>query len=483
MAPCQKHWLCGIPGSTPSSGDFPHVWCLLNELTRNLVAACGWVESLRVGCFMASFCCDQGKVVSRHFGCECSANLSWVTSSPLIHWASFQAATVLRGRNSWGTAPGLILPPQMIPCCVFHSLNALKSCALKSTSNTLFYFLLLPDGDTACMAVWDLQALQQCAFPQFQTLFHGHSNGRPPSALRTLKFFLIQTEAFLHYSAHLLPAHCKHFLLPQMYGLCCLIDLPSKLESLDILTLITSAICHDLDHPGYNNAYQVSICLPFLFWSDPHGIESSCLCKEAMTWVLQLQWSFLRMLFLPINSLNAFIPRIFCWETYHLTEKMVSCLQAETFAISLQEMKGDLCLRYPNELSSEWPLTHILQFSNGQPSDLYYDSQSGWIHFVNMPLRIGSWGICMFPLQGHIDRIYCNCSIWTLCIVKAPPMLHKFCQVVACLICVIWINYRKHYPLICEAEAKKQADSQVLLPCLIIGCQGSPLEHCSAIYM
>ncbi|KAK7089357.1 hypothetical protein V1264_024828 [Littorina saxatilis] len=51
--------------------------------------------------------------------------------------------------------------------------------------------------------------------------------------------------------------HC--FMVSQMmYGLIWLIDLPSKLEPLDVLTLLTAAICHDLDHPGYNNAYQIN---------------------------------------------------------------------------------------------------------------------------------------------------------------------------------------------------------------------------------
>ncbi|XP_012944447.1 high affinity cGMP-specific 3',5'-cyclic phosphodiesterase 9A isoform X2 [Aplysia californica] len=51
--------------------------------------------------------------------------------------------------------------------------------------------------------------------------------------------------------------HC--FMVAQMmYGLTWLIDLPSKLDTLEIFTLITSAICHDLDHPGYNNAYQIN---------------------------------------------------------------------------------------------------------------------------------------------------------------------------------------------------------------------------------
>ncbi|BFZ23543.1 hypothetical protein BsWGS_26583 [Bradybaena similaris] len=51
--------------------------------------------------------------------------------------------------------------------------------------------------------------------------------------------------------------HC--FMVAQMmYGLVWLIDLQSKLDPLEVFTLITSAICHDLDHPGYNNAYQIN---------------------------------------------------------------------------------------------------------------------------------------------------------------------------------------------------------------------------------
>ncbi|XP_074653981.1 high affinity cGMP-specific 3',5'-cyclic phosphodiesterase 9A-like isoform X2 [Tubulanus polymorphus] len=44
----------------------------------------------------------------------------------------------------------------------------------------------------------------------------------------------------------------------EMYGLTWLIDLRKYLDDLDILVLITSSICHDLDHPGYNNAYQIN---------------------------------------------------------------------------------------------------------------------------------------------------------------------------------------------------------------------------------
>lgn len=43
----------------------------------------------------------------------------------------------------------------------------------------------------------------------------------------------------------------------QMYGLIWLTDLRNKMDSVDLLIMLTSAVCHDLDHTGYNNAYQV----------------------------------------------------------------------------------------------------------------------------------------------------------------------------------------------------------------------------------
>ena len=42
-----------------------------------------------------------------------------------------------------------------------------------------------------------------------------------------------------------------------MYGLIWLTQVPSKVQDCDVLVMLTSALCHDLDHPGYNNAYQV----------------------------------------------------------------------------------------------------------------------------------------------------------------------------------------------------------------------------------
>ena len=43
-----------------------------------------------------------------------------------------------------------------------------------------------------------------------------------------------------------------------MYALVWCIDLPSKIGDMETLILLTSCICHDLDHPGYNNIYQIN---------------------------------------------------------------------------------------------------------------------------------------------------------------------------------------------------------------------------------
>ncbi|XP_008550613.1 uncharacterized protein LOC103573353 [Microplitis demolitor] len=51
--------------------------------------------------------------------------------------------------------------------------------------------------------------------------------------------------------------HC--FCVAQMmYAIAWAVDLPSKIGHLEVLILIVSCICHDLDHPGYNNIYQIN---------------------------------------------------------------------------------------------------------------------------------------------------------------------------------------------------------------------------------
>ncbi|XP_078093154.1 high affinity cGMP-specific 3',5'-cyclic phosphodiesterase 9A-like [Mustelus asterias] len=51
--------------------------------------------------------------------------------------------------------------------------------------------------------------------------------------------------------------HC--FCVTQMmHGMIHLCNLKDQLSMTDIVILMTSAVCHDLDHPGYNNAYQIN---------------------------------------------------------------------------------------------------------------------------------------------------------------------------------------------------------------------------------
>ncbi|KAK2551247.1 High affinity cGMP-specific 3', partial [Acropora cervicornis] len=66
-------------------------------------------------------------------------------------------------------------------------------------------------------------------------------------------------EVFRNYNAT--PFHnFRHaFCVTQMmYGLIWLTRMPSHVQDCDVLVMLTSALCHDLDHPGYNNAYQVN---------------------------------------------------------------------------------------------------------------------------------------------------------------------------------------------------------------------------------
>lgn len=42
-----------------------------------------------------------------------------------------------------------------------------------------------------------------------------------------------------------------------------------KLSQMDVLVLMTAAICHDLDHPGYNNTYVLELFLTLPFKSAP----------------------------------------------------------------------------------------------------------------------------------------------------------------------------------------------------------------------
>ena len=41
----------------------------------------------------------------------------------------------------------------------------------------------------------------------------------------------------------------------QMFTMIHLCKLPDKVTKKDLLVLMTASVCHDLDHPGYNNTY------------------------------------------------------------------------------------------------------------------------------------------------------------------------------------------------------------------------------------
>ncbi|XP_012288294.1 uncharacterized protein LOC105704027 isoform X2 [Orussus abietinus] len=75
--------------------------------------------------------------------------------------------------------------------------------------------------------------------------------------LSTLRNFLF--EVYNNYNE--VPFHnFRHcFCVAQMmYAIAWAVDLPSKIGYLEVFVLIVSCICHDLDHPGYNNIYQIN---------------------------------------------------------------------------------------------------------------------------------------------------------------------------------------------------------------------------------
>ncbi|KAK0176535.1 hypothetical protein PV328_000660 [Microctonus aethiopoides] len=75
--------------------------------------------------------------------------------------------------------------------------------------------------------------------------------------LSTLRNFLYET--YNNYNE--VPFHnFRHcFCVAQMmYAIAWAVNLPEKIGDLEVLVLIISCICHDLDHPGYNNIYQIN---------------------------------------------------------------------------------------------------------------------------------------------------------------------------------------------------------------------------------
>ena len=64
----------------------------------------------------------------------------------------------------------------------------------------------------------------------------------------------------VYYHYNLVPYHSfKHcFMVTQMiFALIYVLDLRQFLEEFDLMVLLTSAICHDINHPGLTNTFQV----------------------------------------------------------------------------------------------------------------------------------------------------------------------------------------------------------------------------------
>ena len=43
-----------------------------------------------------------------------------------------------------------------------------------------------------------------------------------------------------------------------MYGMICLSEVTQLISPQETLIMLVAAFCHDLDHPGYNNVYQIN---------------------------------------------------------------------------------------------------------------------------------------------------------------------------------------------------------------------------------
>ncbi|XP_077866472.1 high affinity cGMP-specific 3',5'-cyclic phosphodiesterase 9A-like [Saccoglossus kowalevskii] len=239
-------------------------------------------------------------------------------------------------------------------------------------------------------------------------------------------------EVYKHYNN--VPFHnFKHcFCVAQMmYGMSWLVNLCDKIGDLDTMALITSAICHDLDHPGYNNAYQVNARTELaLRYNDISPLENHhCACAFE---VLEKP---------ELNIFNNVSPS----EYKRIRESMIRCILAtdmakhneilnkfkglvDGFDFTNKDQKDTLMMilikvsdisneARPMDVSEPWLDCLLQEFFNqsdlekleGLPVAPFMDrekvtkpsSQTGFIRFVLLPLfeSLGS----LFPeLDEHI---------------------------------------------------------------------------------
>ncbi|XP_017159108.1 high affinity cGMP-specific 3',5'-cyclic phosphodiesterase 9A, partial [Poecilia reticulata] len=208
--------------------------------------------------------------------------------------------------------------------------------------------------------------------------------------------FNIEPEALQHFLFEVyrrynnIPFHnFKHcFCVTQMmYGLIWLTDLRNKLEDIDLLIMMTSAVCHDLDHTGYNNAYQINAQTELaLRYNDISPLENHH-CAVAFQ-ILQrvrprplLTSKTFKILYFPPNS------HVSCFEQLMMILIKVSDISNEARPMEVAEPWLDCLLQ---EFFNQSDVEKL----EGLPVSPFMDrdkvtkpsSQIGFIRFVLLPL-------------------------------------------------------------------------------------------------
>ncbi|XP_026465168.1 LOW QUALITY PROTEIN: high affinity cGMP-specific 3',5'-cyclic phosphodiesterase 9A-like [Ctenocephalides felis] len=130
-------------------------------------------------------------------------------------------------------------------------------------------FTMICDTASATFSQETLQSLRLPAFDsyawsdeQLLLLLHGMFTELELTSTFRIKDAVLRQflyEVYKHYNE--VPFHnFRHcFCVAQMmYSMAWKVDLISRLGHLEVLVLLVSCICHDLDHPGYNNIYQIN---------------------------------------------------------------------------------------------------------------------------------------------------------------------------------------------------------------------------------
>ncbi|XP_074180919.1 high affinity cGMP-specific 3',5'-cyclic phosphodiesterase 9A isoform X2 [Rhinolophus sinicus] len=102
--------------------------------------------------------------------------------------------------------------------------------------------------------LWEPNEMLSCLEHMYHDLGLVRDFGMNPVTLK--RWLLCVHDNYRHNPFHNF-RHC--FCVTQMmYSMIWLCGLQEKFSQMDILILMTAAICHDLDHPGYNNTYQIN---------------------------------------------------------------------------------------------------------------------------------------------------------------------------------------------------------------------------------